>query len=167
MSGAAPADVAQRFFEDVEVGAEVPEREFGPHDLVTAVFWAGIQENAGLLHLDRDHARQSRGAKSIVASGALRQSFLARTLLDWAGPRAFLRAMNVRHTASTYEGDMQRYSAKVVGKSADAEDPWIVCEFEGRNQDGEQILRGRCTLLLPRRAWALDRKIWQGRRPQE
>lgn len=162
-SATVAADARQLYFEDVAVGTEVPQREYGPHDLVTAVFWAGIQENAGLLHLDREHARQLRGAKSIVASGALRQSFLARTLLDWAGPRSFLRAMTVRHTASTYEGDLQRYSAKVVEKSPDAEDPWIVCEFDGRNQDGEQIMRGRCTLLLPRRSWAPDRPIWEGR----
>ena len=155
------SDDEQVYFEDVEVGTHVPEREYGPHNLVTAVFWAGVQGNPGLLHLDRDHARQFRRAKSIVASGALRQSYLTKTLTDWAGPRAFLRAMTVRHTASTYEGDMQRYSATVVEKSLDPEKPWIVCELDGQNQDGEQILRGRCTLLLPRRDWSIDRPVWE------
>jgi len=151
----------QVFFEDIEIGAVVPERVYGPHTLVTAVFWAGVQENPGLLHFDRDHARQFRGAKSIVASGALRQSYLARTLMDWAGPRAFLSAMTVRHVASTYEGDMQRYAAKVVEKSSDPNDPWIICELDGRNQDGEQIMRGNCTLRLPGRDWPIDRPVWQ------
>lgn len=150
----------QVYFEDVEVGTQVPEREYGPHDLVTAVFWAGVQENPGLLHLDRDHARSLRGAKSIVASGALRQSFLARTLTDWAGPRAFLRSMELRHTASTYEGDMQRYAATVVEKSPDPEQPWIVLELRGRNQDDEEIIRGRCTLLLPGRHQRVDQPVW-------
>jgi acyl dehydratase len=147
-------------FEDVAVGLEMPEREFGPHDLVAAVFWAGVQENKGLVHLDREHARTRRGAKSFIASGALRQSLLVRALTDWAGPRCFLRAMTLRHTASTYEGDMQRYSAKVVEKSEDPAESWIVCELDGRNQDGEPILRGRATLLLPRGDWPLDRPIW-------
>jgi acyl dehydratase len=150
----------QVYFEDVEVGTEVPEHEYGPHNLVTAVFWAGVQENPGLLHLDRDYVRQFRRAKSIVASGALRQSFLTKTLTDWAGPRAFLRAMTVRHTASTYEGDMQRYSATVAEKSADPENPWVIFDMDGRNQDGEQILRGRCTLVLPPRDWPVDRPVW-------
>jgi acyl dehydratase len=152
--------VSQVFFEDVAVGTAVPEREFGPHDLVSAVFWAGVQENKGLVHLDREHARTKRGAKSFIASGALRQSLLVRALTDWAGQRCFLRAMTLRHSASTYEGDMQRYSAKVVEKSEQPEDPWIVLALDGRNQDGEAILRGTCTLILPRRDWALDRPLW-------
>lgn len=157
----ATAPRRQRYFEDVEIGAEVTACEYGPHTLVTAVFWAGVQENPALLHLDRDHARRLRGAASIVASGALRQSLLVRTLTDWAGPRAFLRAMTVRHTASTYEGDMQRYAATVVEKSPDPERPWIVCELDGRNQHGEPIVRGRCTLLLPGRGWPIERHVWE------
>lgn len=157
--------IEQCYFDDVEIGTPVPVREYGPHTLVTAVFWAGVQENDGLLHLDREYARAFRGAKSIVASGQLRQSFLTRTLLDWAGPRGFLQAMTCRHTASTYEGDMQRYSATVVEKSPDPEAPWIVCTLDGRNQDGEEILRGRCTLLLPRRDWPIDRRVWDVEMP--
>jgi acyl dehydratase len=153
--------VSGLFFEDVEIGTEMPEREFGPHDLVTAVFWAGVQENKGPLHLDREHARTKRGAKSFIASGALRQSLLVRALTDWAGPRCFLRSMTLRHSASTYEGDMQRYAATVVGKSADAEDVWIDLALAGRNQDGEPILTGTCRLLLPRRDWARDRRMWE------
>lgn len=150
----------QRYFDDIEVGMQIPVREYGPHALVTAVFWASVQENVGPLHFDREYVREFRGAKSIVASGQLRQSFLVRTLTDWAGPRAFLRAMTCRHTASTYEGDMQRYSATVIEKSSDREDPWVVCELDGRNQDDEQILKGRCTLLLPLRDWPIDRTAW-------
>jgi acyl dehydratase len=165
MKHPAPIETEQRYFEDVELGTQIPEREYGPHSLVTAVFWASVQENAGPLHFDREYVREFRGAKSVVASGQLRQSFLARTLLDWGGPRAFLRAMNCRNTAQTYEGDMLRYSATVVEKSADPEQPWIVCELDGRNQDGEQILKGRCTLLLPRRDWPTDRAVWDTQTP--
>jgi acyl dehydratase len=149
----------QRYFDDVAVGDAIPERAYGPHSLLQAVFWASVQENAGPLHFDREYVRAKRGAKSVVASGQLRQSLLGRTLLDWAGPRGFLRAMNCRHTAQTYEGDMQRYSATIVEKSPDESDPWVVCEFDGRNQDGEQLVRGRATLVLPLRAWQLDRPI--------
>jgi acyl dehydratase len=154
-------EVAERFFEDVEVGTTIPVREFGPHTLTSAVFWAAVQEHPGPLHFDRDYVREFRGAKSIVVSGQQRQSFLTRTLLDWGGPRAFLSKMNCRHRASTYEGDMQCYSGTIVEKSPDPDDPWIVCEFEGHNQAGENILGGRCTIRLPRRGWPLDRRVWE------
>lgn len=160
MSDVALAEAAQVYFEDVEVGCPLPPCEYGPHDLLTAVFWAGVQENRGLLHLDRDHARAERGAKSIVASGALRQSLLVRALTDWGGPRAFLRRMTIRHVASTYEGDMQCYFMKIIEKSADPQEPWIVVEVDGRNQDGDQIVRSTCTVVLPSRAWRPDRQTW-------
>jgi hypothetical protein len=52
---------------------------------------------------------------------------------------------------STFEGDLMRYSGRVVEKSPTPDDPWITCELEGTNQDGRQILTGRCTLVLPSR----------------
>jgi acyl dehydratase len=155
------ASIQRVYFESVDVGSLVPAVEYGPHSLVTAVFWAGFQENRSGLHFDREYVRKSGGAASIVASGALRQSFLTRTITDWAGPRSFLRAMSVRHTASTFEGDMQIYSASVVEKSQETTDPWIVCELDGRNQNGEQILKGRCTLLLPLQSVPSDRPVWE------
>jgi acyl dehydratase len=140
------------YFEDVEPGTAVTGQEFGPHTLVSAIRWAGVQENPSPTHTDRDGARAMRGVRGIISSGAQRESYLAKTLMDWVGPRGDLKKMSLRHTASTFEGDMQRYSATVVEKSPSADDPWVVCEFEGRNQDGEPILRGRCTLMLPTRA---------------
>ena len=62
--------------------------------------------------------------------------------------------------AQAFEGDMQCYSGVVVEKSPDPKEPWIICEFDGRNQDDEQLLRGRCKLLLPLRDWPLDRHVW-------
>ncbi len=149
----------QVYFEDVDIGSKIPEREFGPHTLQSAVRWSGVQENLGLLHLDREYVRQNSGLKTIIASGALRQSMLTRMLTDWAGPRGRLRKQTIRHTASTFEGDMQRYSATVVEKSPDTSEPWVVCEFEGRNQDDEVILKGRATLTLPTRTWPADRYV--------
>jgi hypothetical protein len=72
-------------------------------------------------------------------------------LTDWIGPRGWLRKINVRHTHSTFEGDMMRFSGQVVEKSSDLSDSWVTCEIEGRNQEGKQILIGRCTVILPLR----------------
>ncbi|HLN87707.1 MAG TPA: hypothetical protein VK200_14620, partial [Candidatus Limnocylindrales bacterium] len=103
------------------------------------------------LHFDRDHVRQHNGLKTFIASGAYRQALLMRLLTDWIGPLGWLRKITVRHTHSTFEGDLMRFSAKVVEKSPDPTDPWIDCELNGTNQDDKQILTGRCRLMLPRR----------------
>jgi acyl dehydratase len=137
----------QVHFEDVDVGAEIAAREYGPLTIVDTVRWAGLQENWQHLHFDRDHVREHNGLKTFIASGAYRQALLMRMLTDWIGPRGWLQKISIRHTSSTFEGDMMRFSAKIAAKS----DSSLVCDLEGANQENRQILTGRCTLILPRR----------------
>jgi acyl dehydratase len=138
-------------FDDVAVGDFIPAREYGPLTIVDTVRWAGLQENWQHLHYDRDHVREHNGLKTFIASGAYRQALLMRLLTDWIGPRGWLKKISVRHTYSTFEGDMMRFSARITEKSIDPADPWIICELQGTNQDDQQILNGRGTLILPRR----------------
>ena len=137
------------FFEDIHIGDSIPAREHGPLTIVDTVRWAGLQENVQHLHFDRDHVRQHNGLPTFIASGAYRQALLIRMLTDWIGPLGWLRKISVRHTYSTFEGDMMRFLVRVIEKSRDSSDPWIICAVEGKNQEDRQILTGRCTLTLP------------------
>jgi acyl dehydratase len=139
------------YFEDINVGDSIPSREYGPLTIVDTVRWAGLQENTQHLHYDRDHVREHNGLPTFIASGAYRQALLIRMLTDWIGPRGWLRKISVRHTYSTFEGDLMRFGGQVVEKSSDTSDSWVTCEIEGSNQNSRQILTGRCTLLLPTR----------------
>ena len=141
----------QVHFEDVVVGAEISVREYGPLTIVDTVRWAGLQENWQHLHFDRDHVREHNGLKTFIASGAYRQALLMRMLTDWIGPRGWLQKISIRHTYSTFEGDMMRFSAKIAEKSSEGSDSFVICDLEGTNQENRQILTGRCTLVLPRR----------------
>ena len=140
---------AQRFFEDVDPDTELTTREFGPLTVIDTVRWAGLQENTQQLHYDRDWVREHAGLRTFIASGAYRQALLMRMLTDWLGPRGRLRKLGIRHTYSTFEGDTMHFAARATEKSPDPADPWIRCDLEGTNQEGRQILTGRCTLMLP------------------
>ncbi len=140
--------MGQADFENIQVGDTIPERDFGPLTILDTVCWAGFQENSAQLHFDREHARSHSGLRSFIASGEYRQALLMRMLTDWLGPRGMIRKLNLRQTYPTYEGDVMRFSAKVVDKSSSASDPWINCELIGKNQEDRQILTGRCTLKL-------------------
>src|SRR5262245_29726289 len=139
------------YFEDVRVGDAIQPSEHGPLTIVDTVRWAGLQENSQQLHFDRDHVRQHNGLKTFIASGAYRQALLMRAITDWIGPLGWLRKISLRHTHSTFEGDLMRFSGRVVEKSSKADDPWIDCELAGSNQDDQQILTGQCRLTLPQR----------------
>lgn len=140
------------YFEDLNTGDPIPSREYAPLTIVDTVRWAGLQENTQHLHYDRDHVRQHNGLPTFIASGAYRQALLIRMLTDWIGPRGWLRKISVRHTYSTFEGDMMRFGGRILDKSTESSDSWITCDLDGRNQTDKQILTGRCTLIIPRRA---------------
>jgi acyl dehydratase len=140
-----------RYFEDVSIGDRIEEVCYGPLTIVDTVRWAGVQENSEKVHWDREFAREHSKLPTFIASGAYRQSLLARMLTDWVGQRGKLRKLSLRHTAPTLEGDMIYYSAVISGKSSAASDPWIACDVAGRNQDNRPILTGRCVLALPSR----------------
>jgi acyl dehydratase len=95
--------------------------------------------------------REHNGLPTFIASGAYRQALLIRMLTDWIGQRGWLRKISVRHTYSTFEGDLMNFSGRVIEKSPDPSDSWITCALDGKNQTDKQILTGRCTLILPRR----------------
>jgi acyl dehydratase len=140
------------YFDDINIGDSIPSQKYGPLTIVDTVRWAGLQENIQHLHYDRDHVREHNGLPTFIASGAYRQALLIRTLTDWIGPRGWLRKISVRHTHSTFEGDFMNFSGRVIEKSPDPSDSWITCDLDGKNQADKQILTGRCTLILPRRA---------------
>ena len=118
--------------------------------IVDTVRWAGLQENSQHLHYDRDHVREHNGLKTFIASGAYRQALLMRMLTDWIGPHGRLSKISVRHTYSTFEGDLMRFGAKIVEKSTDPSESFVICDLAGVNQENRQILTGRCTLILSR-----------------
>ena len=140
-----------KYFQDIEKGDEIAAVEYGPVTIIDTVRWAGVQENWEQVHWDREFAREHSRLRTFIASGSYRQALLARTLTDWVGPRGMLRKLRVRHTAPTFEGDSIRYAGRVVEKSPSADDPWVECELEGKNQRGEPILTGRCVLRLASR----------------
>src|SRR5512132_396645 len=121
-------------FADVAVGDAIPPREYGPLPIVDTVRWAGLQENWQHLHYDRDHVREHNGLRTFIASGAYRQALLIRMLTDWVGPRGWLSKITVRHTYSTFEGDLMRFGGRVRDKSTESSDCWITCDLDGRNQ---------------------------------
>ena len=140
----------QLFFEDVQVGHAIPERQHGPLSIVDSVRWVGFQENwEARLHFDREHVREHSGQRSFIAAGAYREALIARMLTDWVGPDGTLKKLAIRHTRPTIEGDTMFFSGAVVEKSPDASDPWLTCALEGKNQDGEPIITGRGTVTLP------------------
>jgi acyl dehydratase len=133
---------------DAKVGDQIVAATFGPLTIAETVRWAGVQENWESVHWDREYVRANSKLRTFIASGTFRQALLVRALTDWVGALGSLQKLSIRHVASTFEGDMQRYFARVREKTADPDGTLISCEIEGLNQDDVRILIGSCVLKI-------------------
>lgn len=77
-------DSAQVYFDDLEVGREIPEivKRCTPRQLV---MWAAASGDFYEIHYDVEHAR-SIGLPGLVVHGALKNAFLGQLLHDWVAP---------------------------------------------------------------------------------
>lgn len=133
---------------DVRPGDEIVAAQFGPLTIQETVRWAGVQENWDGVHWDRESVRQKSKLRTFIASGTFRQALLTRALTDWMGPMGSLKKLKLRHVAPTYEGDLQRYFARVTDVVTELDRKLVSCDLEGLNQNGERIMVGSCVMAL-------------------
>src|SRR5688572_20514673 len=82
------------YFEDVDVGAELPPLSKGPIQQIQLTRYAGASGDFNPIHQDDEFARAA-GMGGVFAHGMLSMGFLAQALTDWAGAGA-VRKLGVR-----------------------------------------------------------------------
>ena len=93
------------------------ERAFTSVDLVAygAATWDWHR-----LHYDLDYARSVK-LPNVVVDGQALGAVLAKPLLDWLGPRAFIRRFSLKYRAMVFAGDSVRAEGEISAIRADGE----------------------------------------------
>jgi hydroxyacyl-ACP dehydratase HTD2-like protein with hotdog domain len=143
----------QVYFEDIEVGDEVPATT----DVVTELqmfFFSAATYNGHRIHYDRQYATEVEGHPDILVHGPLQVALLARALTDWAGPRGRLVKLSLQNRSSAYPGETLRITGRVVGRrDGDVHTGLIDVELRECKGEGEGVLLmpATATVSLPRR----------------
>ena len=170
-----------RFWEDVEVGQELPRMVKGPIRVTDLIlFHAGFgQSFPTYAHRLAYETRQSTpglytrnalnvwdivqrmhweedwahkvGAGTVYDYGAIRETFLAHLVTNWMGDDAWLRRLRVQHRKFNFAGDTNWLMGKVVGKEMTAEGAEVHLEIRIENQRGLVLTPGEAIVLLPSR----------------
>ena len=169
------------FWEDVQEGAELPAMVKGPLRITDVILWhAGFgqafpthafglarrtrRESPGLytkntmnvwdivqrMHWDPDWAHRV-GAAACYDYGALRETFIAQALGNWAGDDSWLWKLDVQHRRFNYVGDTTWVRGRVVGKDRRGPHRQVSLEVWCENQRGEVTSPGTAVVLLPSR----------------
>jgi acyl dehydratase len=137
------------YFEDVDVGAELPSLSKGPIQQIQLTRYAGASGDFNPIHQDDEFARAA-GMGGVFAHGMLSMGFVAQALTDWAGAGA-VRKLGVRFAGLVRLNDVVTCRGRVLGKSSKDDLHLVELEVWAENQRGEKVVTGKAALALPSR----------------
>ena len=137
------------FFEDIEVGAELPELIKGPVSDVQLVKYSGASGDFNPIHTVPAVAQQV-GLEGTIAHGMLIMAFAGQFLTGWAGVGA-LRKFKVRFSGMTKPTENVVCQGQVTAKAIGDNGQGLVSgKFTLKGvEDGSLKLKGDFTVALP------------------
>ncbi len=135
-------------FEDIAPGLDVPPL-VRPIGMLEIVRFAAYSETLGLLHIDKDFARQKLGYPDVNVQGSLKMAMLCTMLTGWAADTGALARFSCRYRGMDYCGDTLSARAKVVKTYKQDGAGHVECDVWVENQRGERATTGSATLTFP------------------
>lgn len=106
-----------------------------PLTTTTVVTTALATRDFTALHHDRDAAR-AQGSADVFLNILTTVGLIQRFVTDWAGPRALVRAINVRLGAPAYAGDTLTLTGRVAERGANGS---VMVEVRGACGQGDHV----------------------------
>jgi len=151
-------DKKQVYFEDVQVGGDVPPLEKISTTLM-AVRWAGASGDFNPLHYDEAFAA-TQGTGGIITHGALKRAWLVNLLVKWIGDEGGIKKFACQYRGMDYprkmasmvgplEGETWWCKGKITNKKVENGEHLVECEIWVENGKGEKTTPGSATVILP------------------
>jgi len=143
---------AKVYFEDVEVGHEMPALVKGPIQQIQLTRYAGASGDFNPIHQD-DAFAKAAGMGGVFAHGMLSMGFVAQSVTDWLGVGT-VRKIGVRFAALVRLGDVVTCRGKIVAKrpakDGGAENV-VDLELWAATGKGDKVVTGKATAALASR----------------
>jgi acyl dehydratase len=141
---------AKLYFEDVQVGDEIPKLVKEPMTHLRLVRYAGASGDFNPLHTD-PKIGEAVGVGGIIAHGMLIMGFVGQMLSNYAGPTA-LRKFNVRFKGMTHLNDAITCTGTITNKYEADGEARIKGKVQAADQNGDVKVTGTFEASLPHRA---------------
>jgi len=141
--------VGQLYYEDVQVGAEIPslERAATTEQLVRYHAAAGDWDR---IHFDYPYARRV-GFPDVILQGMLKAGWLAQMIIDWAGPKIWVKKFGTQYRQIDVPLDTLICKGKVTDKYVRDGEHMVELEVWTQNGKREVTTRGTATVRFPAR----------------
>ena len=139
----------QVFWEDVEVGMEIPALVKKPTSQ-QLVRWAGASGDFYQIHYDKDFAL-GNNLPGIIVHGALKSAWLGQLLGDWVGLKGFVKKFSCSYRGMDVPGDTLTLKGTVTGKRVEGGERLVELDIWMENGKGEKTTPGQAMVALPSR----------------
>lgn len=169
---------AERYWDDVSEGDELPVLKKGPIDVMDIVgYQTGIAALVGggaskwellrhglsakdpctgeylprvIFHYDKDAAKQM-GHPTALVFAAMQEAYISETLSNWMGDSGFIKKLTHRARKPCFHGDMIFTKGSVVRKFEENGESLVEVSITTVNQNGVEICPSKAIIRLPRR----------------
>ena len=137
------------YFEDIEVGQEIPPFE-RKTDFMNWNRYAAVNDEFVFVHMD-DEVGKAAGQGAAFGMGNLRWAYVINSLQGWIGDEAEIRELSMQFRAINHKHDVLTTRCVVSGKSTADREHLVTLEINVVNQDGAATAPGTAVVVLPSR----------------
>jgi acyl dehydratase len=138
------------YFEDVEVGQEIPPWS-RQTDFMNWNRYAAVNDEFVPFHMDDAAGRAARNEQGAFGMGNLRYAYIVNALQDWLGDEAEIRELGCQYRAINQKGDLLTVTGRVTGKQLDGGEHRLLLDVNVINQDGKPTCPGHALVIVPSR----------------
>ncbi len=135
------------FFEDVNVGDNMPEFVTDPLAELQFVVYAGASGDFNPLHTVHAYGEKA-GFGGVIGHGMLSMALTGRGVTNWVGHKA-LKKFGVNFRSVTLPKDVITVKGAVTKKYSEGGENCIDIDVIAENQRGEKVIVGNATAALP------------------
>lgn len=138
-----------RYFEDIQVGEEIPQLVKAPVTHQQLVRYSGASGDFNPLHTN-PKVGEEIGTGGIIAHGMLIMGFVGQMLSDYVGPQS-LRKFGVRFKGMTHLDDVITCTGTVTEKYEADGQGYIKGKVQAKDQNDDLKVAGTFTAFVPYR----------------
>lgn len=131
--------------EDLEIGDELPRREYTPTNVSLFLYNAAVW-NAHRIHYDERYTTEVEGHPGIVVDGPLQGDWLAQCATNWAGADGVVVNFSYSNRRAAYLGE--RLTSRGRISAIDHERGEVTLELAIENERGEVTSPGTAVVRL-------------------
>jgi acyl dehydratase len=139
------------YFEDVQVGDELPEWS-RKTDFMNWNRYAAVNDEFVYIHMDDEAGRAGLNEQGAFGMGNLRYAYIVNALQAWIGDEAEVREIGCQFRAINQKNDVLTVVGKVTEKREEDGEHRIYLEVDVVNQEGQKTCPGTAVVAVPTRA---------------